>query len=192
MSEWLCARIAHALSLPVPECFISKIEPEKFRAWRACQTGDCPSLVTDTNPYVFCSRHVDAAKDVITPELDLKGLDAGQLAKIFAFDLIIRNTDRTESNSNLLVNHGIHVIDHNNAFSRMFELQQFSKEHVLRNFCGRELPTDIDGFRNEFRSTITSSFLDNVWSEMPTAWTDVGEEVFSLEEVKNILLGDCR
>jgi len=33
----------------------------------------------------------------------------------------------------------------------------------------------------------TGSCIDAVWSEMPVEWTDVGDSVFSLNEVKRVL-----
>jgi len=191
MSEWLCARIAHAVGLPVPECFIAKLAPECFKAWRACNPGDYPTIVTDANPYVFASKNVESAKDVINVESDLGNVDIALLAKIYAFDAFVRNADRTDYNSNLLINYGVHVIDHNNAFDVAFDPVRFAGDHLLRSYYERASTSDLAAFGQKLRDTVTTSFLESVWSEMPAEWTDAGEVVFSLGEVKNVLLGSA-
>jgi len=113
MLEWICARIAHAVSLPVPVCHIARLPYGLFASWRADNGESYPSLVTEANQYVFASRNVEAAKDVIDAAQDLQDADSTLLSKIYMFDRFIRNTDRTDVNSNLLINGGVHVIDHN-------------------------------------------------------------------------------
>jgi len=188
MLEWLCAGIAHAVGLPVPECHIAKLNFRIFTAWRDNAGESCPVIVTETNQYVFASRHVESAKDVIDVENDLRDADPNLLAKIYIFDRFIRNTDRTDVNSNLLVNGGIHVIDHNNALDTGFDEESFSQTHVLRDFHALMPQDDRRRFEQKIRATVTPEFLDAVWSEMPADWTDPGASVLSLDDVKDILL----
>ena len=89
MSEWVCARIARELGLPVPACDILRLDPALFQDWVRCQDVRVPQLVTEANPVV------------------------------------------------------------------------------------------------------TEGFLDEVWSEMPTEWTEVGSETLSLVTVKDVLLGEA-
>lgn len=43
----------------------------------------------------------------------------------------------------------------------------------------------------EANPVVTEGFLDEVWSEMPTEWTEVGSETLSLETVKGVLLREA-
>ena len=38
------------------------------------------------------------------------------------------------------------------------------------------------------RQVVTEAFLDCVWSEMPTEWTEIGCEALPFETVKGVLL----
>lgn len=189
MLEWLCAKIAQTVGLPVPECRIAKLTPRLFRSWQSFNGDSCPAIVTDANPYVFASCNVEAAKDVIDPLSDLRDVDPLLLAKVYMFDRFIRNTDRTDVNSNLLINGSFHVIDHNNALDKDFDADLFAQTHILRSFYSRMPETDEALFEQVVRSTVTSVFLESIWSEMPSEWTDPGESVLSLEDVCGILLG---
>ena len=192
MSEWVCARIAQALGLPVPACDILRLEPTTFRDWARCQNVRLPQLVTDANPFVFASTNVADSKDVIDIERDLHCDDRELLARIFLFDELIHNTDRTDDNTNLLSNAGVHVIDHNNAFDPAFERETFMREHALRRFRAGVAQSVVDAFSAQVRKIVTVEFLDGVWSEMPVEWTDAGRDVLSLETVKNVLLKEVR
>lgn len=188
MSEWVCARIARELGLPVPACDILRLDPALFRDWADCQGVRVPHLVTEANPFVFASTNVEDSKDVIDIERDLRCDDPALLARICLFDEFIRNVDRTDDNTNLLSNAGVHVIDHNNAFDPAFDRETFLREHALRNFRAAADPSAIAAFAGRIRQVVTERFLDEVWSEMPVEWTEVGRETLSLESVKGILL----
>ena len=190
MSEWVCARIARGLGLPVPACDILRLDPEQFQDWAHCQGARLPQLVTEANPFVFASTNVEDSKDVIDIESDLHCDDPGLLARICLFDELIRNGDRTDDNTNLLSNAGVHVIDHNNAFDPAFDREVFLREHALRRFRGAADPSVAVAFADQVRQVVTERFLDEVWSEMPTEWTEVGSETLSLETVKGVLLGE--
>jgi len=192
ISEWICARIGRVLRLPVPECHIMRMDRTYFKRWCECNGGSCPQIVTETNQYVFASRHVEDAKDVICAESDLRNVDVRLLARIFLFDAFIRNTDRTACNSNLLINGGVHVIDHNNAFDWAFDQVAFMREHALSPLVSEIVRRESAAFECECREVVTEQFLDEVWSEMPGEWTDVGESVLSLERIKDFLLGGAK
>ena len=188
ISEWVCARIARELGLPVPVCDILRLDPALFQDWVRCQGARLPQLVTEANPFVFASTNVEDSKDVIDIERDLRCDDPGLLARICLFDEFIRNGDRTDDNTNLLSNAGVHVIDHNNAFDQAFDREVFLREHALRRFRTAVDPSVVAAFAERIRQVVTERFLDEVWSEMPVEWTEVGRETLSLESVKGILL----
>ena len=103
-SIWICACIARRLGLPVPDFAILKLDVAMFRQWRGYQENPVTEIVTDFNQYVFTSLDAEGCKDVVDPKFDLLHIDKVLLAKVFLFDRLIGNTDRTDFNSNLLVN----------------------------------------------------------------------------------------
>ena len=133
-SIWICACIARWLGLPVPDFAILKLDVAMFRQWRGYQENPVPEIVTDFNQYVFASLDAEGCKDVVDPKFDLLHIDKVLLAKVFLFDRLIRNTDRTDFNSNLLVNGHVCIIDHNNAFDSGFSAGEFGADHVLRAY----------------------------------------------------------
>lgn len=186
MSEWLCARMGQSLDLPVPTCDVLYLDPRCFDRWRA-DRASLPVLVTAANPYVFASLNVPNAKDVTDAATELVEVDPLLLARIYVFDRFIRNTDRTDFNSNLLLDGGVHVIDHNNAFDPGFDSETFGRTHVLRGAFAAADPRELECFRDRIHATVTVDFLESAWSEMPEAWTGVGREVLSLESVLKML-----
>lgn len=188
IAEWVCGRIGIALGIPVPACDILKLETAKFEDWAKDKEANLPRLVTASNPYVFASTHVEDASDVLDIEKDLRKDNPDILAEIYLFDELIHNTDRTDYNTNLLSNAGVHVIDHNNAFDPAFDAAVFAREHVLRAFREAADTKVIDDFKSKVREVVTEKFLDEIWSQMPREWTDVGEEVLPYGLVKTILM----
>ena len=150
-----------------------------------------PQLVTDANPFVFASVNVEDSKDVIDIDRDLHCDDPVLLARICLFDELIRNGDRTDDNTNLLSNAGVHVIDHNNAFDPAFDRETFLREHALRRFRSAAGSAAVAAFAGQVRQVVTDEFIDEVWSEMPTEWTEVGSETLSLVTVKDVLLREA-
>ena len=188
IAEWVCARIARGLELPVPAGDILRLDPTAFCEWARCRGEHLPQLVTDSNPFVFASANVEDSKDVIDIEKDLHCDDVVLLARICLFDELIHNMDRTDDNTNLLSNAGVHVIDHNNAFDPAFDREEFLREHVLRRFRTAADRKVVDAFAAQVRQIVTEGFVDEVWSEMPAAWTEAGCEMLTLEIAKGVLL----
>ncbi|MBQ2630769.1 MAG: hypothetical protein IJG13_13930 [Kiritimatiellae bacterium] len=132
LSEWICGRLASEIGLPIPPFEIFKLARIDFCAWSSVQNAVVPNLVTETNQYVFGSLNVEGCKDVLEPGADLGHIDFKTLAKIYWFDELIHNTDRTDFNSNLLVNGSVYIIDHNNAFDPGFNKACFLKVYGMK------------------------------------------------------------
>ena len=47
IAEWVCARIARELGVPVPACDILRLDPATFREWTRCRGERLPQLVTE-------------------------------------------------------------------------------------------------------------------------------------------------
>lgn len=191
VSEWICARLAGALGLPVPEFEIMRLDVSVFRQWRMLQNGNVPEIVTDFNPYVFGSLNVENSKDVFDAKSELSHVDTKLLAKIFWFDLLVRNTDRTDFNSNLLVNGSVYIIDHNNAFDPNFSASGFLSEHILRECRAALSVTELKDFKKSAVELANGSFLDEVWGEMPEEWTESVEAILPLPRIKASLQEGC-
>ena len=188
ISEWVCARLARRIGLPIPNFAIMKLDLSLFREWRTYQNVPVPEIVTETNPFVFASLNVENCKDVLDPETDLKHIDRTLLAKIYFFDKWIHNTDRTDGNSNLLVNGNVYIIDHNNAFDPCFSESSFAADHILRDF-GNAIPAwEKDTFMRFCTELARGPFLEEIWSELPEEWTDVGNDLLPLPFIRAILL----
>lgn len=196
-NEWVCANLARQVSLPVPDFLIAKVEYALFDLWRRFKGPDVPSLVTQSNPYVFASLRVPDVKDVMDRS-DVRTMGSDLQAKIVAFDEFIRNLDRSEFNSNLLVTLGLerklYMIDHNLAFDDKFDRRDFLREHILRESLPEVSEADKQGFRRKLQGAFTESFLERVWNEMPSEWVeDDGAEAHK-EQMLNAAkeVGDVR
>ena len=187
IAEWMCARIARQLGLPVPDFAIMRLDLALFRNWRETSTPDAPDIVTESNPYVFASLNADGCKDVMEPDVELRHIDKTLLAKIYIFDELVHNTDRTDYNSNLLVNGTVYIIDHNNAFDAGFSPDGFAAEHVLRTFKDAITESEKNLFRRSAAELASGPFLDEAWSELPEEWADIGNEVLPLSRIKSTI-----
>ena len=168
-----------------------RLDVSVFRQWRMLQNENVPEIVTDFNPYVFGSLNVENSKDVFDAKSELSHVDTKLLAKIFWFDMYVRNTDRTDFNSNLLANGSVYIIDHNNAFDSNFSVSRFLSEHILREFRDALSVMEREDFRRSVVELANGAFLDEVWGEMPEEWTDAAEESLPLPRIKAILQEGC-
>jgi len=191
VSEWICAHLAREVGLPVPDFGIFRLDRSDFCIWRDAQNAVVPDLVTETNQYVFGSLNVENSKDVFDSQSDLAHVDRELLAKIYWFDKLIHNTDRTDFNSNLLANGSVCIIDHNNAFDPAFDRNAFSDEHILRHFRDAISTDEIRAFQARVGTLVQSSFLERAWNDMPDEWAEVGESVLSLETIDCIITEEC-
>jgi len=191
VSEWICASLAREVGLPVPDFGIFRLDHSDFCVWRSVQNTVVPDLVTEANQYVFGSLNMENSKDVFDSKSDLAHVDRALLAKIYWFDKLIHNTDRTDFNSNLLANGSVYIIDHNNAFDPSFDRNAFAEEHILRPFRNAISTDELRSFQARVGSLAQSSFLECAWNEMPDAWAEVGETVLSLDTINSIITEEC-
>ena len=179
------------MGLPIPAFDIFRLDRRDFCVWSGMQSAEVPELVTDSNQFVFGSLNVENSKDVFDPQIDLAHIDKKVLAKIYWFDELIHNTDRTDYNSNLLVNGDAYIIDHNNAFDPGFDAGDFSAEHILRDYRDVISADEVRAFRTCAQGLVKGEFFERVWNEMPDAWADVGETVLPLASIRRVILEGC-
>ena len=191
ISEWICACMARRFNLPIPDFAILKLDVAMFRQWRGYQANPVPEIVTDFNSYVFASLDAEGCKDVVNPQFDLRHIDKALLARIFLFDRLIRNTDRTDFNSNLLVNGRFYIIDHNNAFDPGFSTDEFEAGHILRAYRNAMPEAERAEFLRKAAELAEGTFLEETWGEMPEEWIDIGNDVLPLSRIRDILKEGC-
>ena len=83
ISEWICARLARQLGLPVPDFSIMKLDLELFTDWRR-DRGTVPEIVTESNQYVFASLNVEDCKDVLRPSSELAHIDGTFIDEVWS------------------------------------------------------------------------------------------------------------
>jgi len=188
ISEWICGRLAREIDLPIPDFEIFRLDSKDFNAWSGLQNTIVPNLVTETNQFVFGSLNVENCKDVFDSAVELAHIDRKTLARIYWFDELIHNTDRTDFNSNLLVNGAVYIIDHNNAFDPGFNAAAFADEHILRGCRDAISTNDVHALRTHVRDLARGSFLEWAWNEMPDGWIDAGETVLPLDSIRSVIL----
>jgi hypothetical protein len=175
--EWICANLAKTLDLPIPEFEILDVPLKLFENWNMAKGNAAPVFVHSGCHYVFASKIINRVKDVFnSQELADKKVDALAMGRIMMFDRIIRNCDRTDWNSNLLMtserNPSIFIIDHNSAFDATFERDDFLRNHILRNFYSNLNQKDKERFFDDVQRLLAEDIVGDIKSRLPTAWLD--------------------
>lgn len=185
--EWLGARIAEALELPIPNFKRLWVSDELLEGL----------LTPDHRPLgcgdVFGSQQVMNHQEVTVLD-DLSSFAPDKSARILLFDWWIQNADRSLTdaggNANLIWarDHKVlHVIDHNNAFDHRFNPETFWQTHIFR--------AHRQQWDRQFRQDMTHQMsliiekLDQFWSELPETWTYLDQDMgIPVElQLKNIL-----
>jgi hypothetical protein len=164
VKEWICAHLARAFDLPVPNFYIVDIPQElhEVSSEHFKQLGYGPA---------FASRYVQGSLWMESQNM----IDASaQVAKdILLFDYWIRNLDRTKGNTNLLAdasNQALHVIDHNQAFDVDYSDEVFFQNHVFTDLSS-EVFSDID-IRSKYLQRIDTAIavFSTAQFSIPEEW----------------------
>lgn len=188
--EWICARLAKRLSLPIPDFEIMEVPVALSDLWRTGHPECNEVFVTASNPYVFASKCVPNCRDLSRTAPFLSNGDRNLQARIFIFDLCIRNTDRTDGNSNVLIDAAggaIHIIDHNSAFDPDFDEAKFRDSHVFREAFQKLPAGERSKLAEEVFRVLDGFDLDSVWNEMPDAWTEEVTTGLTADGIRGIL-----
>lgn len=128
----------------------------------------------------FGSVYIDGYATITTAPLSDKLLPFAQ--RLFAFDMLIQNVDRTIEKPNMLTNgEEIIALDHEKAFSFIFVLfsstnlwelstdqRKWITQHVLLPYInGKKF--DFDGFMDKC-AILTPEFWNKAWQLTPEAW----------------------
>lgn len=172
--EWLCANLAGRLGLPVPPFRVLEVPEGLFEAWAEAAGGTPPALVSPMVRHVFGSEDAGGHRDVMDFS-ELRNIPPATLAAILLFDRLVRNTDRTDANSNLLLSPDggtLSAIDHNNAFDPAFDDVEFMRTHILRESLCLAADGDKAAFRAALRAAAAAHNIEEWWYAMPPSWTD--------------------
>lgn len=126
INEWICAKIAEALKLPIAP----------FALLNVCE--DLFEELPDPHKKIgmgaaFGSQALRDQVNVLPVHLTHIPIDLQR--KIAAFDWLIGNMDRTAGNPNLLFqpsNKILTMIDHNLAFDPDFQADKFMQQHIFK------------------------------------------------------------
>ena len=159
--EWICAHLATALALPIPEFRIVELDPELVEALS-------PDLAPISGP-AFGSRKVPRA--LWLEPASVNQVPAALQRRVVAFDWWIRNSDRTLHNPNLLFDQeSLVVFDHNNAFDTDFDPEDFLANHIFKDEA-RNLFSDYierEFFRECFERHLP--IFDEAFDTAPPEW----------------------
>lgn len=164
ISEWICGNLAKKLGLPIAEFSLVEIP---IVLWE-----ELPLSLKRIGPGIaFGSKKVEVANWLEESAVDIIPRELQQ--KIIAFDLWIKNMDRTRINPNLLYQaeeEGLVVIDHNNAFDNTFDHQDFLDTHIF-NEAFSEIYSDIVN-RNQFEKDFNDALahLPDICNNLPSSW----------------------
>ncbi|MDQ8200682.1 hypothetical protein QEH56_21120 [Pelagicoccus enzymogenes] len=184
--EAFASMVAAFLGLPVPKPFVVKITDQFARS----AIGEVDSETLNASLGLNFGTQHWASGYAIWSKRGAVSKDMFQLASsIFAFDGLIQNPDRRDSNPNLVTKGSDYLLfDHDSAFSHFHDIfvtlppweedsVEFLKEHVLRNGLRSQLyrsgkkvnMLDLDELVEKFRR-LDRQTLDSFSTAIPSEW----------------------
>ncbi|MGE8098091.1 HipA family kinase [Pseudomonas fluorescens] len=131
ISEVLGAELGRYLELPIPPWRLMNVSPELIGF------SSIPNVDDLGGGLAFASRAVENASDFTLSNINTTSAELRR--RVLLFDWWVRNEDRClgpkGGNVNLILDaHGsLNVIDHNLAFDRTFNCDDFMENHVFRD-----------------------------------------------------------
>lgn len=126
ISEWICGNLAKILGLPIADFSFVEISSELWE--------ELPDHFRNLGSGIaFGSKKVAGVNWL--ERFNAQDISEDLQRKLIAFDLWIKNMDRTLNNPNLLYqaqNKTLVIIDHNQAFDPQFNLDDFLETHIFR------------------------------------------------------------
>jgi hypothetical protein len=144
--------------------------------------------------YVFASECIDSTTE-FKYEM-LKKVDPALQRDILLFDLWVQNEDRALTdfggNPNLLWESGqskLHIIDHNLAFEKDFNQDDFWRTHVFHQQFSNFQLDSVEKKDIEFRLQESLKSWAECWGKIPNEWKEDNEEtkLFNFETTLNRL-----
>lgn len=177
--EWMGAGVLKALGLPTREFCTLECPVGLAEAWyKEADSFGAEArndFVDNDVNIVFGSLHIESAIDLMSRSDVIKDFSDDMVARIFYADQIIRNTDRTRENSNILLTFEesakLYLIDHGNAFNDHYMVQDFKEDHIFADRM-KAIPEEIKKTAfNEVASNVSDDLINQLWEKMPACWT---------------------
>lgn len=170
--EFLCAELGRNLGLPIPNSTIAYLETRLIKYNEEAQDS-----FGSEGCHVFASEEVSNLVELKYSDLSLVEPELAKL--IFFFDFLIRNEDRTLTetggNPNLFIDpltKKLTVIDHNLAFDSMFDFSQNKQIHAFSSFW---FDTQLDLlFKQDMLKRLPEAIkqLEEIAKTIPESWID--------------------
>ena len=172
IKELVCAELGRSLGLPVPRSAIAYLDPLLLKYNEEAKSdfggGDC---------YVFASREIANLVELKYP--DLASINAELAKRLFLFDYLIKNEDRSltekSGNPNLFLNpktNDFVVLDHNLAFDLAYNFEKNKKLHAFSSFW---YSNQLDlHFKNEMMDKLPIAIDDlaQYAKNIPSEWLE--------------------
>ena len=179
-AEWICANLAKSFGLPIPHFEIMHV---LYELAKESKIETAVQFVSPMNCYVFASKHIDNAVDLMEENAHSLKLENSLGSRILLFDALIHNADRSTVNSNILYNKNeIWIIDHNNAFCKNWNESAFLRDHILTDDYTKARDCDYAEFLSALKAPELAEIITKHWSEMPPEWIDALEGL-TLDEI---------
>ncbi|MCK5133779.1 MAG: hypothetical protein KAR40_16720 [Candidatus Sabulitectum sp.] len=190
IKELVCAALGKQFGLAIPLFRIAYVDSQllKFNEKRT----EVTSCIGEG--LCFASRMVKHPSIVRKEEIE--NINIETRCRILLFDWWIKNMDRSDTNTNLLwtTDGSIKVIDHNLAFDKDFEEEEFFTRHLFRKDRAMpEVGLNFPQKMSELAENVLSQF-EAVWDQIPEEWQvneygDVADESLNYVSVHEALLG---
>ncbi len=170
ISEWICGNLAKILELPIAEFSFVEI-PEAL--WEELP----PLLKPIGRGIAFGSKKEKSVNWFEGFSADAVPIELQQ--KIIAFDLWIKNMDRSIGNPNLLYQakrKELVIIDHNNAFDSDFDNRDFLDTHVFKGSFSAIYSDMMNRSKIEKDFNNALAHLDEICNNLPSSWQWVNYE----------------
>jgi len=189
IKELVCAELGRLIGLPIPPFRIAYVDnlllnfhENRTEVFSHIGEGFC-----------FASRMIEYPSIVRKEEIG--NIDIEKRCRILLFDWWVMNLDRHDANTNLLwtKDGSIKVIDHNLAFDRNFNDDEFFTRHLFRK--DRAMPEVGLSFPRMVseQSLNALSHFESIWKQIPEEWLlneygDVADESLNYVSLHEALL----
>jgi hypothetical protein len=182
VSEVVCANLARALGLPVPDLVTVELDPllaanepdEEVQALLRASPGT--NLGVDFLP---------GALDLDPEAFEISGAFAG---RVLWFDALVSNVDRTWRNPNLLFWHGRpYLIDHGATLTWAHD---WTRSDPTRAYTARDhvligCAPDLDSAEDAYAPMLTDTVLADAVAAVPEQWLAVEAPFAEVDEVRS-------
>lgn len=184
--ELVAALLALDLKLPVAEPLLVEISPEFVDLAIPVSNTEAKNRCQESLGLTFATRHLPGGYSLLPIGKPPPKAMIPELAKLYAFDGIIQNADRTQRNSNCLVKGSeLRFFDHDLAFGFLLDIlgppnvtdvdsYSFLSNHLAKP-CLKRDREQFESLQNSF-TAIDEATLNEYRNFIPDSWS--GKNVY--------------